>query len=307
MKRRSKIAISIIVTLLMFAMSTQTIAFADEKLTVNGTEVSKGDIVTYEYYAGGVDDAIAAAGCYIEFDPEFLEYIDDSIGFDVFNNALFNCNKAKEGYIYYSAVNAISGYDLSDSRLVVSLSFKVLDTAKGSTEITNTFDEFFTIEDFSTDLTSEEYTDSEKIEVNTFDGNNTSPYLGTDAEEMDKYLASTDYSIDEMLEGNRNTEADVGSQSGTISSKPVESDAAAAVSSGAENGGNSSDKPLSEEISSSQNSFSDENSEKTSNASVNGESKGGSGLIIAVVVIVFVAAVIGAATYLIISKKRQIK
>lgn len=314
MRKISKSTVSLVVALIMLLMSTQLVAFADEKLTVNGTEVSKGDIVTYEYYVGGIDDAVCAAGCYIEFDPEFLEYVDDSIGFDVLNNALINFKNVKDGSIYYSAVNAINGYDMSDSKLVVSISFKVLDTAKGSTEITHTFDEFFTVEDDSTDITSKEYTDSENIDVNTFDGKNTSPYLGTDADEVNKYIKNnSDYSIDKMLEGIPNSEVSVNSFS-TAESSSNQSDSKSLPSTLSDTSASdkSSDNALQSQESSESVSVAQSETSVTAvtgNPAVSStveDLEGGNGLIIAVVVIVFAVAVIGAVVYLILSKKRLI-
>ena len=138
-------------------------AFADEKLTVNNTNVSKGDTVTFEYYMSGVKDPIEAAGAYITFNPEFLEYIDGSIGFNVLENAMMNVG---EDSIYYCAINVTEGFDFNDEGLVVTASFKVLDTASGSTIISNSFDEIFTFENEEEDLSPEDYTARQVIKVN---------------------------------------------------------------------------------------------------------------------------------------------
>lgn len=330
MKQGIKKLICTLVALVFCMMTMPFFVSADEKLTVNGKEVSKGDIVTYEYYVGGIEDPVAAAGCYIEYDPEFLEYVDDSIGFDVFNNAMFSMN---DGVIYYSAVNAISGYDMKSEKLVVSISFKVLDTAKGSTNITHTFDEFFTIKDQSTDLTADDYNDSDTLKVNGYEGTNTSPYLGTDADEMQEYLATGSYSIDTLLEGNANSDADNSADSSKSStsstntdskneSKTSESSASSNVSSSksdassvvsenessvssseasqnviSDNAGDTAEGTASENLTV-QSTLSESNQ---ASSEIESEEKGGNA-VIAVICILFVIVLIGAAFYFIKSK-----
>lgn len=138
-------------------------AYAKEKLTVNNIEVSKGDIVTFEYYMSEVDEPIEAAGAYIIYNHDFLEYVDDSIGFDVLGNAMTNIG---EETIYYCAIDVTDGFDFKEEGLVVTASFKVLDNASGATVISNSFDEIFTFENESEDLTSDDYTGRTVIKVN---------------------------------------------------------------------------------------------------------------------------------------------
>ncbi len=190
--------IAVLMMLLTLLTIMPTTAFADGDITVNGVSVNKGDIVTYEYYVGGVKDSVAGAGCYIKYDTNCLEYVDGSIGFDIFNNAMHNI-KADDGTIYFSAVNAY-GYDLSQERMVVTVSFKVLETATGNITIKNEFDEFFTLENEDTDLTEDQYTDREETTVNTYQ-QNTAPYLGTDADEMAQYMTSDSFKVDDLFNG----------------------------------------------------------------------------------------------------------
>ena len=74
-----------VVMMLMLSLS----AFADSSITVNGEEVKSGDTVTFEYYLSGVKDPIEGAGAYITYDSSALEYVEDSIGFDVLKNAMY--------------------------------------------------------------------------------------------------------------------------------------------------------------------------------------------------------------------------
>lgn len=198
MKKKLYSATAVLTMLLTLFTFLPTTAFADGDVTVNGVSVNKGDIVTYEYYVGGVEDSVAGAGCYIKYDTSCLEYVDGSIGFDIFNNAMHNI-MADEGTIYFSAVNAY-GYDLSKERLVVTVSFKVLDTAKGSITVKNEFDEFFTLENEDTDLTEDQYTDREVTTVNTYQ-ENTAPFLGTDADEMAEYMTSDSFKLEDLFNG----------------------------------------------------------------------------------------------------------
>lgn len=213
-KSISKYILIFITVVAAFSMSV-ICAGAEDTLKVNGKTVSKGDIITYEYYIGGVDEPVAAAGGIITYDPKFLEYVDNSIGFDVFNNAIFNI--IEDGTVYYSAINVVNGYDLSSEKLAVSLSFKVLDTASGSTTVTHSFDEIFTIDDDSTDITSDRYEDKNELKVNEYNGENSAPYLGMDADEIQSYFESTDQSVDQLLQGNPNPSVNSGNVSSQAS------------------------------------------------------------------------------------------
>ena len=137
--------------------------FAAEQLTVNSVSVSKGDIVNYSFYMSDVTDKVEALGAFIYYDSDYLEYIDDSIGFDVLKNAMTNIT---EDQIYYCAIDVEDGFDFENEGLVVTASFKVLDTASGSEMIINHFDEIFTFENEDVDLTQNDYTSREVITVN---------------------------------------------------------------------------------------------------------------------------------------------
>ena len=172
--------IKIVILAVIMIFSTVLIgARADEKLCVNGVEVSKGDIVTFEYYISGVKDPIEAAGAYLIFDSSFLEYVDGSLGFDVLNNAMSNVG---ENSIYYCAINVTDGFDFSEEGLVAAASFRVLDSASGSTVITNEFDEIFTFVNEEEDLTSDDYIARESIKVNEAAEENI--YHGTNAADI---------------------------------------------------------------------------------------------------------------------------
>ncbi len=186
-----------LMTALLAVPSAATIAFADETITVNGEAAAVGDTVTFEYYMGGVADPLEAAGANIEYDPKSLEYIDGSIGFDVFSNAMFN---AGEGSIYYSAIDVVNGFDLKDEKMIVKLSFKVLDGAKGDLTVTNTFDEIFTMTNEDVDLTEKDYTSRTVTSVNTYTKND-APHHGIDANRLDEYENSSETDFDNVMLG----------------------------------------------------------------------------------------------------------
>lgn len=314
MKKFFGIVISSLLVISMLLIS----ASADEKLTVNGKEVKAGDTVTYEYYVGGIDDLVAAAGAYIMYDPKYLEYVDDSIGFEVFKNAMFN---DQSGYIYYSAVNVMNGYDLSSERLVVSATFKVKDGVSGKTSIKHEFDEFFTIEDESTDISSDEYEDKSVLTVNTYSGQNEAPYLGTDANELGDHINSvTSENIDDLLEGNANSNAAsrFSSSSSQTTNSSNSSPSGVPVTSGSASSDSSSQNSAStgavqSDIQASSNSV--DNIEASSNSIVSSneasqsgaqeEKSGGSKVLIVIFCIVFVAACAGLAYFLINKRKNK--
>ncbi len=152
-------------------------SYAEQNLTVNGENVSKGDTVTFSYYMSGVDSPIEAAGAYLYYNHEYLEYIDGSIGFDVLQNAMVNVG---EESIYYCAINVTNGFDFKEEGLVVTASFKVLDTAEGATLVKNTFDEIFTFENEDEDLTENDYNSRTVISVNG-SSDNAAVHSGIDA------------------------------------------------------------------------------------------------------------------------------
>ncbi|MBQ1517589.1 MAG: hypothetical protein IIZ46_05255 [Clostridia bacterium] len=204
MKNRIKTCISALMILALLVCVFPVTGSADEKITVNGQEVNKGDTVLYEYFVEvKVEGTIAGAGCYLEYDKDNLEYIDGSIGFDIFNNAMYNITD--NGVIYYSAVNAY-GYDFVGEKLIISAAFKVKDNAKGAAYIKHTFDEFFTLENENEDLKKSDYVEREVVTVNDYE-KNTAPYLGTDAEEMQDYMGGDNFEIDDLFTGVPNTNA----------------------------------------------------------------------------------------------------
>ncbi len=221
MKKKIISVLAVLMTVFALASLISVTAFADDALTVNGEAVNKGDIVTYEYYVGGVQQEVGGVGCYVNFDKSFLEYVDGSIGFDVFNNAMHNIH-ADEGAIYFSAVNAF-GYDLKSEKMVVTLSFKVLDTASGSTTVKCEFDEFFANDEAMNDITADQYTDRGVTTVNTYD-KNMAPYLGTDADEMQQYMASDGFSTEELFVGVPNENVPDSERSSVSVPLPAEDD-----------------------------------------------------------------------------------
>lgn len=315
MKRNFKGIISILFSVFfIFCMCVP--AAAAENLKVNGKDVKAGDTVTYEYYIEGIDEVVAGAGAYVTYDPKFLQCVEDSIGFDKFNNAMFT---VKDGSIYYAAVNAINGYDLSEKSLVISVTFKVLDSAKGSTKIEHKFDEFFANDDDLTNILSDKYSDKSVVTVNTYEGVNSSPYLGTDADEMNEYIASNNSAtINDLLDGNPNSAASsrqnassvASNRSGTANSSGSSSANGSGASSGNSVNGASSNKPA-DSVSSndSLNSTSTGstvsdvstqvgNADKVSSVnSDSAENSGNGSLIVAAVILVFVVVCIGAAVY----------
>lgn len=317
MKRNYKSVILILFSaFLIFCMCVP--AAAAENLKVNGKDVKAGDTVTYEYYIEGIDEVVAGAGAYVTYDPKFLQYVDDSIGFDKFNNAMFT---VKEGNIYYAAVNAINGYDLSEKSLVISVTFKVLDSAKGSTKIEHKFDEFFAGDDDLTDISSDKYSDQSVLTVNTYEGVNSSPYLGTDADEINDYIASnSSATIDDLLNGNPNSAVSSSSRQNGSNSTSNRSEASnssgnssandSSVSSGNSVNGTSGNKPAdsassgdslnSTSISSAASDVSTQvgNTDKVSSVNSDSvENSGNGSLLVAGIILVFVVVCIGAAVY----------
>ena len=202
-------------------------AYADDALTVNGESVKKGDTVTFEYYMSGVKDPLEAAGATIEYDPSCLEYIDGSIGFDVFRNAMYN---AAENGIYYSAIDVIDGFDFTDEKLVVKASFKVLDSAKGDMTITNSFKEIFTIVNEDVDLTENDYKGRTVTTVSAAYSGNDAPNVGIDANKLEELQRSSETDFDKMMLGTDKDEA-VSKQNETTSQSKPDTSSDAAVSS----------------------------------------------------------------------------
>jgi len=187
----------IILTALLLIGIFITPAYAEQELTVNSVKVKKGDIVTFEYYMSDVKDPIEAAGAYIVYNHDFLEYIDGSIGFDVLQNAMTNVG---EDSIYYCAIDVVNGFDFQEEGLVVTAKFKVLDTASGSTVITNRFDEIFTFVNEDEDLSPKDYNSRTVITVNSTDSNK-DIHSGINAadvsETLDNAILNSTVSVDE--------------------------------------------------------------------------------------------------------------
>lgn len=186
---------AVLAAAMFFALSVAS--YADETATVNGEPVKAGDTVTFEYRFGSVSDPLEGAEANIEYDPAALEYVDGSIGFDVFKNAVYTIS---EGKIYYSAIDVISGFDFSNEEMAVKLSFKVLDGAKGDLKITHTFGEIFTLVNEETDLTSDDYTENIVTTVNTYTEND-APNKGLDANNIEEFTSSDQTDLDEYLLG----------------------------------------------------------------------------------------------------------
>lgn len=276
-----------LMTALLAVPSFATIAFADGTVTVNGEAAAAGDTVTFEYYMGGVADPLEAAGAYIEYDPKSLEYIDGSIGFDVFSNAMFNAGK---GSIYYSAIDVVNGFDLKDEKMIVKLSFKVLDGAKGDLTVTNTFDEIFTMTNEDVDLTEKDYTSRTVTSVNTYTKND-APHRGVDANRLEEYENSSETDFDNVMLGTDKEEL---------------------VSSMAAEKTESSDSQVSElvipwetadEIISSAEEEDAVSLETTSSDSENNESKTNLSVIIVITVVALLA--VGAAVFAVLSKNKK--
>lgn len=175
-----KILSSIVTASLIFTMFS-VCALGAEAVKINGESANPGDTVTYEYCVSGIESPVAGVRGTVTYDTSILEYVDGSIGFDVLNNAIYSLD---EGKIEYSAVNPFDGYDFSVNGLVVSLSFTVCDSAKGSTDIKNSFGEFFTVDNYDTDIDASQYQDNTKITVNSYTGVNSAPYLGSNADDI---------------------------------------------------------------------------------------------------------------------------
>lgn len=273
-------------------------ASADENITVNGESVKVGDTVTFEYFLGGVDDALEAAGALIEYDARALEYVEGSLGFGIFERAIYNID---EGMIYYSAIDVLSGFDVKDEQLFVRAEFKVKDGAKGDQEITHTFTEIFTLENEDTDLTADDYQDRAVTAVNAAEPDKPlNP--GYDAQVIDEMEQSSDTDLYEFMLGTDREEllsetagANKGSSdtafdmsdtvSLTVSWEEVASDGAVAADDkiSSQTTASVSDLPAS-----------------------SGESeKDTSGAMVTIVVVVFVLLAAGAAVFAVLAKKKS--
>lgn len=318
MKKQLRCGAAFIATLLIALLAFPAAVYADSAATVNGKAVSSGDTVTFSYYMGGVKDPLEAAGAYIQYDPKSLEYIDGSIGFDVFGNALYNI---EEGNIYYSAINVVSGFDLNDEKLIVKLSFKVLDKAKGDLTITNTFDEIFTMTNEDVDLTEADYKARTETEVSDKFIGNDSPNRGLDANRLDEIEQSSETDIenfmlgtdkDELVNSMQSAAESVVSAAASAASKAEETasdnaaDVKSAISSAAEKV-ESAAEVLTDDIaveSVASEIISEAVEEET--VSEEDESTGiGTKGIVAVVAAVFVLLVIGVIVLSIVSKKKD--
>ncbi len=182
---------------LIFSSSVSAYA-AEDKITVNGESVSKGDTVIFEYYMGGIKDPLEAAGATIEYDKKSLEYVEGSIGFGAFGNALYNID---DKVIYYSAIDVVNGFDLSEEKLIVKLSFKVLNSAKGDIKIENKFTEIFTMVNEDVDLTEKDYTSRTVVTVNAKEEPNSDVHKGVDANKIEEYEQSSETDFDNFMLG----------------------------------------------------------------------------------------------------------
>jgi len=291
MKSIIKTCISALLLFSLFVGTLPIIGSADEKITVNGTQVNKGDTILYEYFVEvKTEGTIAGAGCYLQYDTNCLEYVDGSIGFDIFNNAMYNIT---DGVIYYSAVNAY-GYDFVGEKLIISLAFKVKDTAKGATEIKHTFDEFFTLENENADLRKDEYTDRVVITVNDYDKNK-APYLGTDAEEMQEYIGDEAFQLDDLFTGIPNENATSSGSVPRTTSNPgtdvqyLEDESGADNPAGGSNGGANNDNA--------------NNGNSNDNNSSQAD-KDGNMVVFVGVIVAFVMVAVGAVIFVVKGKKK---
>lgn len=197
MKKKITYTAAALALALVFALLAALPAFADEALTVNGEPAKVGDTITFEFRMSGVSEPLEAAGAFIEYDANSLEYIDGSIGFDVLKNAMYNIVPGK---IYYSAIDIINGYDITEEHMIVKLSFTVLDGAKGDLTITNTFDEIFTFTNEEEDLSEDEYSSQTLTTVNTYVEND-APSPGLDANKIEEFENSSDTNLDNYMLG----------------------------------------------------------------------------------------------------------
>ncbi len=264
-------------------------AFADEGLSVNGQEVKAGDTVTYEYRMGGVSEPLEAAGAYIEYDAKSLEYIEGSIGFEAFKNAMYN---VEPGKIYYSAIDVVNGYDLKKEQMVVKLSFKVLDKAKGSLKVTHTFDEIFTFTNEEEDLPESAYAAKEIVSVNSYEKND-SPFSGIDAQSIEEMQKSSETDFDALMLGTDKDEYMASNSTGGTSSSETSSvSSSASVSETADSAQNTTESTASEA-----------SKAMTSSQSSHPE-KSDSKAIVIVIAAVFAALVIGVVVMTVIKKKQ---
>ena len=195
--------------------------------TVNGEDVSKGDTVTLEVFLGDVKDPLEGVGAYIKYDTSSLEYVDGSIGFDVLNNAMYNIEPGK---IYYSAIDVINGFDLSEEKMMVKLSFKVLDGAKGDLTIEHTYDEIFTLVNEEEDLTDKDYSARSITTVNTYTVND-APNPGYDANLLEEYQKSSETDFDNVMLGTDKEELIASAASAASASSVDASDSSASPAS----------------------------------------------------------------------------
>ena len=272
--KRIRSSVCLLLTVVMM-LSLSITAFAAGDVTVNGEAVKSGDTVTYAYYLSGVKDPLEGAGAYITYDNTALEYVDGSIGFDVLSNAMYNMEPGK---IYYSAIDVINGFDVSEEKMMVTLSFKVLDGAKGDLLIEHKYDEIFTLVNEEVDLKEDEYTGRAETTVNTYTEND-APFKGVDANRLEEYEKSSETDFDNMMLGTDKEEL-VASAAATSE----KTDITASDGSSSESTAETSSGTLSSE---------------------SAENKGSSSTIVVIIVIVFIVLLVGAVVFAILSGKKS--
>lgn len=135
------------ISLVLFAVIIITMsvmpAFAADTLKLNGVEVKKGDVVSYDLKLGDCEEGVVGFQMYIRFDKECL---------DIVNNSLeFADSRIVENYnsdygIIFNFTDYSNPMDFSAEKVLASVDFKVL--KGGESDIT-----FFVSELYGKDMT----------------------------------------------------------------------------------------------------------------------------------------------------------
>lgn len=156
-------------------LSTEIVtAFAADKVKINSKEFSTGDTVTYIADLK-CDNSFAGLNVTLSYDNSSLELDEESL--NVPNLGTTIANPDTEGIIRFAAVDAGSGFDFSEDKVLVSASFKIKDNASDN-DITISINEAL-----GTDLQEipdSKYSLKETIEKGEYSGQIVNPVDGAE-------------------------------------------------------------------------------------------------------------------------------
>lgn len=175
-----KVTVFLAITIIMTTMFSVSF-LATETVKINGHDFAVGDTVTYtanfkcEKACSGITATVA-------YDDASLELDADSVNIPNLG-MLAIANTENAGKVSFIGIDAMKGFDFTEGKLLVSISFKVKDGAKDNdikleiTEVTDT--------DTNT-VTAEGYTVAESVSGGEYDGEITTLSNGDDIIEEDQ-------------------------------------------------------------------------------------------------------------------------